>query len=201
MRGIKKETSWRPRNRNQYLYVRSIGPGCWGTCPTAVNDYLVKFPGLNCEPFARVLLDVVVRGESFALRALFMRPKNGVITGGEIWTVWRMIKNLPLEFLQECSDCVGRVRLCIVAEQNDPTGELAWLFRFDRLAKGGQGLREKLGIHCCPALQEVYLKGAVLFEGERSCTCVDGLGFFGGGDPGCFHWRLCRFDSGSTWWH
>ena len=28
LRGIKKETIWRPRNRNQYLYVRSIGPGC-----------------------------------------------------------------------------------------------------------------------------------------------------------------------------
>ena len=28
----------RPRNRNQYLYVRKIGPGCWGTCPTATQD-------------------------------------------------------------------------------------------------------------------------------------------------------------------
>ena len=37
MRGIKKETSRRPRNRNQYLYVRSIGPGCWSTCPTAIQ--------------------------------------------------------------------------------------------------------------------------------------------------------------------
>ena len=37
MRDIKKETNQRPRNRNQYLYVRSIGPGCWGTCPTATQ--------------------------------------------------------------------------------------------------------------------------------------------------------------------
>ena len=35
--GIQKETSRRSRNRNQYLYVRSIGPGCWGTCPTATQ--------------------------------------------------------------------------------------------------------------------------------------------------------------------
>ena len=35
MRGIQKETSRSLRNRNQYLYVRSIGSGCWGTCPTA----------------------------------------------------------------------------------------------------------------------------------------------------------------------
>ena len=34
MRGIQKETSQRPRNRNQYLYVRSISPGC---CTTATQ--------------------------------------------------------------------------------------------------------------------------------------------------------------------
>ena len=37
MRGIQKEMSRRPRNRNQYLYVRSINPGCWGTCPTVTQ--------------------------------------------------------------------------------------------------------------------------------------------------------------------
>ena len=48
MRGIKKETSRKPRNRNKYLYVRSIGPGCWGTCPTATQggEWLSrKIPG------------------------------------------------------------------------------------------------------------------------------------------------------------
>ena len=48
MRGIQKETSRRPRNRNQYLYVRSIGPGCWGTCPTPTQggEWLSrKIPG------------------------------------------------------------------------------------------------------------------------------------------------------------
>ena len=39
-----------------------------------------------------------------------------------------------------------------------------------------------LGIHCCPMLQKVYQKGAVLVKEEcqhnLSCTCVDGLGFF-----------------------
>ena len=63
-----------------------------------------------------------------------------------------------------------------------PTGELAWLFRFNRLKKVGQDLRVTLGIHCCPVLQGVYQKGAVLVKEERQhnlcCTCVDGLGFF-----------------------
>ena len=82
-----------------------------------------------------------------------------------------------------------------------PTGELAWSFRFDHLMKGGQGLQVTLGVHCCPVLQEVCKKGAVLIKEEcqhkLSCTCVDGLGFFYGGYPGCFHWRHCRFDSAS----
>ena len=48
MRGIQKEMSRKPRNRNQYLYVRSIGPGCWGICPTAIHggEWLSrKIPG------------------------------------------------------------------------------------------------------------------------------------------------------------
>ena len=36
-----------------------------------VNGCLVKFPGLLCEPVSHVLLDVVVRGESFAPQSLF----------------------------------------------------------------------------------------------------------------------------------
>ena len=76
-------------------------------------------------------------------------------------------ENLPLEFLQEYRDCVGRMRPCIVMEQNGLMGELAWLFLFDRLVKGGQGLRVTLGIHCCPVLQEVYQKGAILVKEER----------------------------------
>ena len=70
---------------------------------------------------------------------------------------------------------------------NDPTGELAWSFRLDRLAKDGQGLQVTLGIRCSLALREAYQKGAVLVKKERqqnlSCTCVDGLAFFSGGDP------------------
>ena len=37
----------------------------------AVNDCLVKFPGLRCEPVPHLLLDVVVRGESFAPQSIF----------------------------------------------------------------------------------------------------------------------------------
>ena len=82
-----------PRNRNQYMYVRSIGPNCWGTCPSAtqeVNVCLVKFPELRCEPVPHVLVDLVVRGESFAPQSLFQGTKNGVIAWREIWTV-RMV--------------------------------------------------------------------------------------------------------------
>ena len=94
------------------------------------------------------------------------------------------------------------MRPCIVVEQNDPTGELAWSFRFDSLANGGQGLRVTLGIHCCPALQEVFQKGPHWSKKNVSINFPAlvwlALDFFGGGgDSGCFHWRLCRFDSGS----
>ena len=50
MRGIQKETSRKPRNRPQYLYVRSIGPGCEALVPLrhkALNGSLVKFLGLR----------------------------------------------------------------------------------------------------------------------------------------------------------
>ena len=41
----------------------------------AVNGCLVKFMGLHCESVPHVLLDVVVRGESFAPQSLFRGPK------------------------------------------------------------------------------------------------------------------------------
>ena len=41
----------------------------------AVNGYLVKFPGLRCEPVLHVLLDVVVRGNRLSLRA-FLGDQN-----------------------------------------------------------------------------------------------------------------------------
>ena len=135
----------------------------------------------------------------------FQGTKSGVIAGREIWTVWTVTENLPLEFLQECRNLCWPYEALHCREAVCPHGWASWSFRFDRLAKGGQGLRVTLGIHCCPALQEVYQKGAVLIKEERqhnlSCTCVDGLGFFGDVGPGWFHWKLCRFDSGSKWWH
>ena len=93
----------------------------------AVNGCLVKFPGLRCEPVPHVLLDVV-RGESFAPQSLFYGITNGVVAGREVWTVWRLTEKLPLEFLEDFYDCVGRMRPCIVVEQNDPMSELAWSF-------------------------------------------------------------------------
>ena len=44
--------------------------------PKAVNGCLVKFTGLRCEPVPHLLLDVVVRGESFA-------PK--IFSGDQKW--------------------------------------------------------------------------------------------------------------------
>ena len=157
-----------------------------------MNGCLVKFPGLRCDPVPHV--DVVIRGESFASQSLFLGDQKWHNRRERGLGVWRVTENLPLEFLQECRDCVGHIRPCIVVEQNDPMGELAWSFRFDLLAKGGQGLRVTLGIHCYPALQEVYQKGAVFVKEEYqhnlSYTCVDAFGFFGGGDCGCFQWKL-----------
>ena len=165
-----------------------------------MNGCLVIFPGPRCEPFPHVLLAVVVRGESLAPQSLFSGTKNGVIAGREVWVVWRVTENLPLEFLQECRDCIGRMRPCIVVEQNGPTGELVWSFRFYRLAKDGQGVRVTLGIHCCPALQEVYQKEESWSKKNVSISFPElvwvVLDFSGSSDPGCFHWRLCRFDSG-----
>ena len=97
MRDIQKETSRRSRNRNQYLIVRSIGPHVEALVPLrhkVVNGCLVKFPGLRCEPVPHVLLDVVVRSESFVPQSLFYGTKNGVIAGREVWTVWRVSSHL-----------------------------------------------------------------------------------------------------------
>ena len=40
-----------------------------------VNGCLVKFPGLHCETVPHILLDVAIRGESFAPQSLFRGPK------------------------------------------------------------------------------------------------------------------------------
>ena len=45
MRGIQKEMNWRPRNINQYLYVRSIGPGCCATATQCGEWQARKIPG------------------------------------------------------------------------------------------------------------------------------------------------------------
>ena len=37
----------------------------------AVNGCLLKFLGLHCEPVPHVLLDIVIRGESFSPQSLF----------------------------------------------------------------------------------------------------------------------------------
>ena len=75
MRGIKKETIRRPRNRNLYLYIRSIGPSCWGTCPTETQggEWLSrKIPLVN------------------QFRTYCLVTKNRLIAGRKAWTLWRV---------------------------------------------------------------------------------------------------------------
>ena len=115
--GALKKMSQRPRNKNHYLYVRSIGLGCWGTCLTVTQgiEWLsCKIPGAALwTSFSRTAWHRCLRG-IFSPQSLFYRTKNGVITGREVWTVWRVTENLPHEFLQVCRDCVGHMRPCIV---------------------------------------------------------------------------------------
>lgn len=129
----------------------------------AVNGCLVKFLVLRCEPVSHVLLDIVVWGESFAPQSLFLGTKNGVIAEREVWTVWRVTENLPLQFLHVCRNRISRMRPCIVMEQC----ELAWSLSFYRLMKGGQDLQVMLDIHYYPVLQEVLQKETVLVKEER----------------------------------
>ena len=102
MRGIQKEISRRPKNTNQYLYVRSIGLGCWGTCPTARegSEWLShKIPGAELwtssahTAWCCCLRWIVCSSEPF------LGTKNGIIAGREVWTLWRVTENLPLEFM------------------------------------------------------------------------------------------------------
>ena len=159
MRGNQKQTSRKSSNRNQYCMSEILALAVEAFVllrHKAVNGCLLKFPGLHCEPVPHVQLNVVVRDESSA-------PQ--VLLGDQKWRNRRVRcldcmegdQEPPTEFLQECHDCVGRMRPCIIVEHNDPMDELAWSFWFDYTAKCGQGLRVMLGIHCCPVLQEVYL--------------------------------------------
>ena len=92
MRGIRKETSRMPRNRNQNLYVRSIGPGCWGTCHTVTQggEWLShKIPGAALwTSFAHTAWRRCPRWIVSPQPCL--GDKNGVIVGREVWTVRRM---------------------------------------------------------------------------------------------------------------
>ena len=109
LRVIQKETSLRPRNRNQYLYVRSIGLGCWGTCPTATQGgegCLIKFPGLLWTSSARTAWRrprwIVYPSEFFLGDQKWHNCRER-----EIWTVWRVTENLRLYWLSAAL-CQGR---------------------------------------------------------------------------------------------
>ena len=54
-----------------------------------VNGCLVKFPGLRFEPVPHVQLDVVVRGESFALQSLFVGDQT-----------WRNLRERGLDCME-----------------------------------------------------------------------------------------------------
>ena len=177
--------SLRPRNRNQYLYVTSTGPGCWGTCSTATQGG----EWLSSKIHGAALWTSSAR-TAWRHRPRWIVCPSETFLGDEKWCDRRERGVDCMEVGREPPTWISaRVpwlcwpyRPCIVVEQNDPTGELAWLFRFDCLANGGQDLRIMLCIHCCPTLQEIYEKGAILVKEESqhnlSCTCVDSLGFF-----------------------
>ena len=100
MRGINKKTSRRPRNRNQYCMSEVLALAVEALVPLrhkAVNGCLVKFPGLRCEPVPQVLLDVVVRGESFA-------PQSLLFFGDQ---KWRNRRERGLDCME--GDRVGRL--------------------------------------------------------------------------------------------
>ena len=82
----------------------------------AVNRFLVKFPGLRCEPGPHVQLDVVVLGESFVPQSLFLGDKKWRNRRERDLLCMEGDRYLSIEFLQECHDCVGRMRACIVVE-------------------------------------------------------------------------------------
>ena len=62
----------------------------------AVNGYLVKFAGLRCETVPHVLLDVVVRSESFVPESLFLGEQK-----------WRKRRERGLDCME--GDLVGRL--------------------------------------------------------------------------------------------
>ena len=97
--GIQKETSRRPGNRNQYLYVRSIGPGSWGTCPTVTQgDEWLYRKILGAALWTNSASTVWLRRPRWivCLSEPILGTKNGVIARREVSTVWRVIENLLL---------------------------------------------------------------------------------------------------------
>ena len=97
MKGIQKETSRRPKNRKQYLYVRSLGPGCSGTCLTATQggEFLSrKIPGAALwtssarTAWRRRPRWIVCNSEPFLGDQKWRNP------GREVWTVSRVTSHL-----------------------------------------------------------------------------------------------------------
>ena len=75
MRDIKKEKSRRSRNRTGICMSEVLTLAVQALVPLrhkVANGCLVKFPGLRCELVLYVLIDVVVRGESFVPQRLFL---------------------------------------------------------------------------------------------------------------------------------
>ena len=74
MRGIEKETSGGLGTETSTCMSEVLTLAVEAFVPLrqkAVDGCLIKFPGLRCEPVLHVLLDIIVRGKSFALQSLF----------------------------------------------------------------------------------------------------------------------------------
>ena len=97
--GLRTET-------NQYLYVRSFDPGCWGTCPTATQGgecLSRKIPGAALWTSSSRTAWRSSPRWIVSPSEPFYGAKNGVIAGREVWTVWRVTDNLLFKFLLDLS--------------------------------------------------------------------------------------------------
>ena len=51
------------------------------------------------EPIVHILFDFITVFESFSSKRFFHGHKQKIITGGQIWTVWRVAKGFPVHFV------------------------------------------------------------------------------------------------------
>ena len=178
-----RETSRRPRNRNQYLYVRSIGPGCWGTCPTVTQDsewLCRKIPGAAFwTSSARTAWHCRPRWIAFPSEPLLgdqkwcnHRERGLGLYGGQPRTFYlNFCKSTWLCWPYEALHCHGA---------ESPHGCACLVITISLLGDGWSRFASNTGhsllFRVAESLSEVLIKEER--QHNLSRTCVDGLGFF-----------------------